>query len=120
MNRNTLQDQGFTLLQYGSTKPEGFDEAELFDDHIAPLVTTLAELCAKAGIPCYMVFSVGSDGRNADMRDSLVACGPERLTPPVLVAAATVRAASDEEVKAVMQTVQARALMAQSADEAMH
>lgn len=120
MKTNTLQDQGFTLLQYGSTKPGRFNEAELFDDHIAPLVATLADLCDKAGIPCYMVFSVGSDGHNADMRDALIACGPERLTPPVLVAAATVRADSDEEVKAVMQTVQARALMAQSADEAMH
>lgn len=120
MKSNTLQDQGFSLLQYGSTKPEAFDEAELFDDHIAPLVNTLADLCAKTGIPCYMVFSVGSDGCSADMRDSLVACGPERLTAPVLVAAATVRTTSDDEVKAVMQTVQARGLMAQSADEAMH
>ena len=120
MKTNTLQDQGFTLLQYGSTKPGHFNEAELFDDHIAPLASTLAELCDKAGIPCYMVFSVGSDGHNAAMRDALIACGPERLTPPVLVAAASVRATSDEEVKAVMQTVKARALMAQSTDEAMH
>lgn len=120
MKTNTLQDQGFTLLQYGSTKPGRFNEAELFDDHIAPLVATLADLCDKAGIPCYMVFSVGSDGHNADMRDALIARDPERLTPPILVAAATVRATSDEELKAVMQTVQARALMAQSTDEAMH
>lgn len=86
-----LMDQGFSLLRYSDTDQENFDEVELFDEHIAPLVEVIAGLCNEIGIPCYMVFTPGHTTKGAEMRDLLVSGGVERLTKPVLMAAAAVR-----------------------------
>ncbi|QKE22880.1 hypothetical protein 8P_060 [Pseudomonas phage 8P] len=93
-----LMDQGFSLLRYSNTDQENFDEVELFDEHIAPLVEVIAGLCNEIGIPCYMVFTPGHIEKGLVMRDMLASAGPERLTHPVLMAAAAVRCDVEEAV----------------------
>ena len=93
-----LADQGFSLLRYFTTDQEAFDEEDVFDACIAPLAEVIARKCGEIGIPCYMVFTPGHSEGSLVVRDMLTSAGPERLTPPVLMAAAAVRCDGEEAV----------------------
>ena len=103
-----LMDQGYSLLRYSNTDQEHFDEVELFDEHVSPLAEVLAALCSQIGIPCYMVFTPGQSTKGVVMRDVLVSAGPERLTIPVISAAAAVRCRDGEQAQIVRDAIDMR------------
>ena len=100
-----LADQGFSLLRYFTTDQEEFDEVDVFEECIAPLAGVIARKCGEIGIPCYMVFTPGHAEKGLVVRDMLTSAGPERLTHPVLMAAAAVRCDGEEAVRYMEQAI---------------
>ena len=103
--RPLLADQGFSLLRYFTTDQETFDEVDVFEECIAPLAGVIARKCGEIGIPCYMVFTPGHAEKGLVVRDMLTSAGPERLTHPVLMAAAAVRCDGEEAVRYMEQAI---------------
>lgn len=77
----------FTLQDWISAPFESFDNSEVYEQHIKPLIHQLEALCHEHRVPFYYRATISADRKGSTARTTLFLGGVGRATPELLAAA---------------------------------